>query len=100
MHTVFSYDLHIPTGNRRTEVENRIEEILRPFTHVRRLTTFYIVYVPSQAEWTVLLNQLTELSRGIPETFRFIMSPPMEGGRYNGILPRGEWDKVNEITNM
>ena len=100
MHTVFSYDLHIPAGDRRTEVENRIEGILEPFTHVRRLTTFYIVHVATQAEWTVLLNRMTELARDIPETLRFIMSPPMEGGRYNGILSRGDWDEVNAISNM
>ncbi len=100
MHTVFSYDLQIPAGTRRQEIESRIEAILQPYTYVRRLTTFYIIHVATEAEWTALLNSLTALSREISETFRFIMSPPMDGGRYNGILARGDWDEINAITRM
>ena len=100
MHTVFSYDLQIPAGERRREVEDRIEAILQPYRHVRRLTTFYIIHVETQAEWNALLTNLSALSRDIPEALHFIMTPPMDGGRYNGILPRGDWDAVNEITNM
>lgn len=100
MHTVFSYDLKIPNGERRSEVEGRIEAILQPYHHVRRLTTFYIIHVDTQADWNALLSRLTALSREIPEDLHFIMSPPTDGGRYNGILPRGDWDEVNEITNM
>lgn len=100
MHTVFSYDLQIPAGERRREVENRIEEILQPYRHVHRLTTYYIIHVATQVEWNTLLSRMTALSREIPEVLHFIMSPPTDGGRYNGILPRGDWDEVNEITNM
>lgn len=99
MHTFLSYDLQIPDGDRRREVIGRIESILQPYRHVARLVSNYIVYVPSQAEWTTLLTNLTTLSREIPETFRFIMSPPIDGGRYNGILPRDEWADINDITN-
>lgn len=100
MHLVFSYDLQIPAGQRRQEVENRIEAILQPYRHVRRLTSFYIVHIATQADWDTLLNSFTSLSREISEPFRFIMSPPMDGGRYNGILLRGDWDEVNQITSM
>ena len=100
MHTVFSYDLQIPAGERRQEVERRIDAILQPYRHVHRLSTFYIIHVNTQAEWNALLTNLSSLCRDIPEAFHFILSPPMDGGRYNGILPRGDWDEINEITNM
>lgn len=100
MHTVLAYDLQIPAGARKQEVEGRIEDILRPLRHVRRLSTFFIIHVETQTEWDSLLHDLAALSREIPETFRFIMSPPMEGGRYNGILPRDEWEEINAITRM
>lgn len=101
MHCVLSYDLAVEAGARRQELETQIQTILQQYVpNVRRLTTFYIVYLRNQAEWDVLLGQLTDLSRRIPEVFHFIISPLMVGGRYNGILPRGEWDEINRITDM
>lgn len=101
MHCIFSYDLQLEAGQRRQEIENQIEGILQQYTpNVRRLSTFFIIHLRNQAEWDTLLDRLSRLSRGIPETFYFILSPIMDGGRYNGILPRGEWDGINAITSL
>lgn len=99
MHFVLSYDLSA-TGERRTELEGRIQTIINPYRHVKRLSTFYIVHVDNNAEWTTIRRQMTDLSQGIPERLHFIMSPLMEGGKYNGILPQGQWDDINVITNL
>lgn len=98
MHFVISYDLSAE-GTRRAEIEERIEKILEPFQHVKRLTTFYVVRVATQSDWELIRNKLNSLSNDIQEEFHFIMSTPnKEQGKYNGILYRGEWDDINEIT--
>ena len=99
MHFVLTYDLSAQ-GERRAEIETRIEQILNPYVHVKRLTTFYIIHVNDVASWEQIRLSLTNLSQSIQETFHFIMAPAMKGGRYNGILNQGEWDEINRITNM
>lgn len=98
MHFVLSYDLSLEAGARRNEIVSQIESFLPVNNFVRRLSTFYVVHVKSEAEWNVILTNLSNLSRGIPEDFHFIMSPCMTGGRYNGILPKAEWDAINNLS--
>ena len=101
MHCVLSYDLKLDAGQRRNEIEGQIGNILQHYVpNVKRLSSFYILHFRSQAKWDSLLNQLSLLSQTIPESFHFIMTPLMDGGRYNGILPRGEWDEINAITSI
>ena len=98
MHCTLTYDLGA-TGDRRTQIEAEIDKILKPYRWAKRLTTFYVVEIDSKENWDKLLTDLQNLSKSISERFHFIMSPPMTGGRYNGILPSGKWDFINEITS-
>lgn len=99
MHFVLSYDLSA-TGERRSSIEERINSILSPYRHVRRLTTFFIIHIQNEAQWEAIRSSLTALAQEIPETLHFIMSPSMSGGQYNGILQKGEWDEINNITSL
>lgn len=99
MHFVMSYDLSA-TGTRRTEIEEQIRTILNPYRNVRRLTTFYIIHVNNNNESETIRRQLSDLSNRIDERLHFIMSPLMESGFYNGILPEDQWAEINAITNM
>lgn len=99
MHFVLSYDLGAE-GQRRSEIEKEIETILSPYTHVKRLSTFYIIRIQENIEWESIRVALTNLAQKISESFHFIMSPPISEGNYNGILYRGEWDEINAITNI
>jgi hypothetical protein len=97
MHFVFTYDLSA-TGERRKQIEEELDTYLKPYAWVRRLSTFYIIKVNSTLEWENLLKQLQGYSNSLPEKFHFIMSPPMTGGTYNGILTEGLWDDINKIS--
>lgn len=100
MHFVLSYDLGA-SGERRAEIENQIEQILAPYKYVKRLTTFYIIHIAVASEWDTILSKLSELSQSITESLHFIMSPTMpSGSKYNGMLNRGEWDEINNISNL
>ena len=100
MHFVFSYDLGIEAGNRRNEIERNIVACLPEGNYTRQLNNFFIVKIDNQKEWDCILENMTNISRSIPETFYFIMSPPVEQSKqkYNGMLPAGRWAKINELT--
>ncbi len=98
MHFVISYDLKAE-GTRRAELEDKIESILSPYKHVKRLTTFYVVKVTNAQEWESIRVELNGLATNIPEEFHYVMTcPDANPGKYNGILYRGDWDAINEIT--
>ena len=99
MHFVLTYDL-TAEGQRRTEIENEITNILSPYQFVHRLSTFFIIHVDTLNQWETIRVALTELARRIPEQFFFIMSPAMSVGRYNGFLPQEQWNDINAITAL
>ena len=99
MHFVLSYDLSA-TGERRSSIEERINNILAPYSHVKRLTTFYIIHIQDEVQWEAVRSSLTALAQEIPETLHFIMTPAMSGGQYNGMLQKGDWDEINKITSL
>lgn len=98
MHFVFSYDLGVEAGSRRNEIENKIVSFLPEKKYTKKLNNFYIVSVSDQNDWDNLLKSLQEYSQAIPEKLHFIMSPLIDGGRYNGILAKGEWADINLLS--
>ena len=98
MHFVFSYDLGAE-GQHRTEIEAKIQEIIAPYRYAKKLHNFYIIYIEVYSEWDTFLSKMSGLAMNIPEKLHFIMSPAMNGGqRYNGVLPKGEWNEINELS--
>lgn len=98
MHFVFSYDLSAE-GTRRQEIETKIEDILSSYKYVKKLYNFYIIRIEVASEWNTMLEKMSSLSLSITEKFHFIISPIMDAGtRYNGILPKGEWDEINNMS--
>ena len=85
MHFALTYDLSAQ-GVRRNTIESRIEEILNPYVHVKRLTTFYIIHVDDNNAWEQIRQALTKLSQGIHEAFPFIMTRPIKDGGYHAVL--------------
>lgn len=100
MHFVFSYDLSVDAGQRRTQIVNEIEQIINVHRNVRRLSTFYIIHVNNNQEWDLLREKLVNLAQKIPERLHFIMTPPQRGGHYDGLLSTGEWDEINIISTL
>ena len=99
MHFVLSYDLSAE-GQRRTDIEREIENVLSPYQSVKRLSTFFIIHVENIHQWSSIRLSLTEITKRIPEKFFFIMSPLIPVGRYNGYLPQDEWNQINAITAL
>lgn len=99
MHFVITYDLKAE-GSRRAELEDKIESILSPYQHVKRLSALYIVKISDENNWENLRLEFNRFANDIPEVFHYVMtSPNRQPGKYNGILYRGDWEAINDITN-
>jgi hypothetical protein len=98
MHFILTYDIH-SSGNPRTIIENQISEVISQYSWVKPLTTTFVINVPSQTEWDVIFNSITNISQQNPNTLNFLMSPLMSGGRYNGMLNENLWTEINNRTN-
>ena len=98
MHCIFSYELQLLGGVSNTKIEQDIEEVLRLYRHVKRLSSFYIIQLNSEADWIAIFNSITDIARRYNNQLYFIISPIIPGGKYNGWLPVGEWDTINELS--
>ncbi len=74
-----------------------MQEVLRPFSWFKPLTTYYIVKTEVVGRQQII-DGLTELSRRYPGRIRFVVTPLMQG-RYQGILKSEEWVDLNERTD-
>ena len=48
--------------------------------------------------WIAIFNSITDIARRYNNQLYFIISPIIPGGKYNGWLPVGEWDTINELS--
>lgn len=100
MHFVIIYELKAE-GARRAELEEKIESILTPYQHVKRLSSLYIVKISNEQEWEDLRQKFNRFANNTPEVFHYVMTNPNTNiGKYNGILYRGDWDDINNITML
>lgn len=99
MHFVISWDI-LASGERWNTINNSLIGVLRPYSWTKPLTTFFVVRVDNQLQWQTILSNLTTTSQGFPENVNFIMSPLMQGGTYNGILPQNMWNEINQRSQM
>jgi hypothetical protein len=95
MHFVVSWDISA-SGTEWTTLNDRMRANLAPYSWVRPLTTLYVVQVAGQQVWDSILAGLTAVCQANPSKIYFIMTPLMNGGRYNGFLPENLWTEVNQ----
>jgi len=97
MHFVVFWEIK-PEEQRWTEINHAMEEVLSSYSWICPLTTFYIVKVNFQSDWDFIYGNLATLAKRYSGEVNFVMSPLMEGGRYDGWLPKGLWPKIREMT--
>jgi hypothetical protein len=84
------------TGERFRTINNQMKEAIRGYSWVRPLRAVYIIKIEEAEDRDVLHARLKKVVADVSEKVNYIISPPMEGGRYNGWLPRPMWGKINE----
>ena len=95
MHIVVSWD--ITEGPDRTQISDQMVLILKPYSWVRPLTTFYILQTDAIGREAIIAG-LTSITRRYPNRIRFVVSPLMQG-RYQGILNPDDWAAINSRTD-
>jgi hypothetical protein len=83
---------------RAAEINSTLKEALRGYSWVRVLGNVYVVKVKSDQERDQLGQNLKAAARELGGV-HLIYSPTMEGGRYNGWLPRPLWAKIRQRTD-
>lgn len=98
MHFILTYDIHA-SGDSRTRIEEGINQIIKQYSWVKPLTTTFIIQVNGQIEWNNIHQSLTTLAQNNQGTVNYIMTPLMQGGRYDGWLNQDLWNEINKRTN-
>ena len=97
MHCVVSWDIK-SEGEAWKRLNNQLVEQLKGYSWVRPLNTFYIVQISSQAHWASLLGKFQAVVKDDSKEINLVMSPAMQGGRYDGMLPKDTWEEINNRT--
>lgn len=96
MHFVIGWQAHGPAAA-ADRIEAEFEGVIAPYKSVRTLDNVFIVQVEGQEEWDTILRGISRVGRDQPVSV--LMSPLMDGGRYNGLLLEDLWEEINAITD-
>lgn len=98
MHFSVSWDISAPQP-RWSAINDQLFAVISGYAHLRPVNTFYIVRVASQAEWDAVRLGLTNVALATTDaTIHFVMTPLIQGGRYDGRLPTTTWPEINRLT--
>lgn len=97
LHIATSWDI-AATGDRWKALNEQMLEVLKPYSWVRPLSTFYIVQIHTESARGNIQSALEAVAKAAPERIHFLISPAMQGGRYDGYLPRDTWSQINSRT--
>jgi hypothetical protein len=95
VHVMVAWEIKAAEAARRAEISSALKEALKGYSWVRAVGNVYIVKVRSEDDRRNLGNGLKDVAREFGEV-NIIYSPAMEGGRYNGWLPRDLWQKIRQ----
>ena len=62
------------------------------------LEDVYVVQLADNTEWKELVSALQVIGAKYPQRLQFILTPLMEGGTYDGWIPKHMWPKLNAIS--
>lgn len=98
MHIVISWDIKT-SEDRWSQINENMKEALKPYSWIRPLSTLYIVQINGENDRRIIHDSLVALASSLSERVHFVMTPIIASGRYNGLLPKDMWPKINERTN-
>ncbi|HWY37029.1 MAG TPA: hypothetical protein VNY73_00625 [Bacteroidia bacterium] len=81
----------------RADLVSRIEGSFSGHRQSNPIPNYYIIMVPNQDTYRSIILRITEVCRGTG--VRFMASPVMESGRYNGWIGNNIWAEINAISS-
>ena len=97
MHFIVSWDIPSTQTNRH-HIESQLVDTFKKFPYVKPLTTYYIVKVDTQAQYSSVIANLQNVGKTAGNGFKMVISPVMNGGRYNGLHDNETWNLINQIS--
>lgn len=96
MHILVSWDITNASDPGAWEMWNeRLKEVIKPYSWVRPLNTVYVLQISDEFIRRAIINGLQSVSRQHNGYIHVLVSPPMVGGQYEGILPQNLWPELN-----
>ena len=99
MHCFISWSIKAPGGSDRNMINEALLSTLDGYEWVRPFGNIHVVKLQNVAFWEHIHDLLSAVADKSPHQVSFIMSPPIQGGSYNGILDKEVWSALNKITN-
>lgn len=93
MHFLVAWE---PNEHDRSQVALRIIESLSGYKFAKTTDNAYVVGVDSEAEYNDVRDKLIETGKA--DSLNIIITPPISGGTYVGLLPSIRWSSVNKIS--
>ena len=95
MHFALSWDISA-SGDRWREINDAMKVLLKGYSWVKPLKTFYVIKVDAAEQREKLIDGLVEVVGRYSEAINFVATPVMSGGGYNGWLPSEMWEKIEK----
>ena len=95
-HFLLSYHIEIE-GELCNILHKGIADALEKYKTVNVFGDTYIVQIEKVTDWEDIRVSLTEITRENGCDCKFIMSPIIQGGYYNGWLQSDKWPEIREI---
>lgn len=73
-----------------------MQNALKDISWVRPMTNFYVVHVASSEKYDEIKFALVKAAQAYNSNVSLLITPPMIGGGYYGLLPQSTWTAINE----
>lgn len=98
MHIAVTWDIST-SGDNWSSINERMRDVLKPYSWARPLSTFYVVKVNGEHDRTAIKEGLTAIASSSSSKIHFVVTPLMSSGSYDGYLPKDMWDNINQRTS-
>jgi hypothetical protein len=99
MHIMLAWNVTIDDETDRKATNDRMRGALDGYSWVRVMPSVYVVKIDEADERDRLQERLREIAKE-EDAVKYIISPLMTGGQYNGWLPKRLWPKINERDDV
>lgn len=99
MHILISWDIKAE-GVKWNNLNQELRECLKGYSWVKPLKTVYIVKIAELDDRQSIRESLTAVCSSNKGLINCIVTPAMEGGSYNGWLPKRLWSKIRERVEV
>lgn len=96
MHIAVSWDITEGGLPSRNEISEMMVAVLKPYSWVRPLTTFYIINTDVFGRQRIN-DGLLAVGQAYPTRVKFLITPVMQGP-YLGFVAQNDWPEINERT--